>query len=239
MKKFFSLVLALAMVLVCTAVFAEAAEETAEEEFQEGAYLLHNATGETVTFVGIHDNATGTVDEVITESEPLLADETLEVHASYAPLADASHRLTLSFTTESGYSATFQTLSVEKVAIELLAADALTGATPIAFTGMLQEGNYHIVNATGGKVSMLGITSNADGRFIGINDLADGEEGDITFYIPGGADKEHCLTLSYLLEDGTACSFETLSIEDVTITLLAPDAMTGATPIAITMEAAE
>ena len=34
------------------------------------------------------------------------------------------------------------------------------------------------------------------------------------------------------LEDGTEQKFETLSIEKVGITLLAPDAMTGATPIA-------
>lgn len=61
----------------------------------------------------------------------------------------------------------------------------------------------------------------------------------IGFSIPDGDPAEHCLTVSYILENGVEQKFETLSIEDVTITLLAPDAMTGATPIAFSAYPAE
>ena len=41
--------------------------------------------------------------------------------------------LTLEFTTESGFQGIFETLYIEEVNINLLAADAMTGATPIQF----------------------------------------------------------------------------------------------------------
>jgi len=41
--------------------------------------------------------------------------------------------LTLEFTTESGYTAAFTSLHIETASISLLAEDALTGPTPIAF----------------------------------------------------------------------------------------------------------
>ena len=41
--------------------------------------------------------------------------------------------VTLSLKTESGYEAAFTTLHFENVPISLLAADALTGSTPISF----------------------------------------------------------------------------------------------------------
>ena len=41
--------------------------------------------------------------------------------------------MTVSFKTESGYEATFPTLHIEEAPVTLLAADAMTGATPISF----------------------------------------------------------------------------------------------------------
>ena len=43
------------------------------------------------------------------------------------------YAVTLSFKTESGYEAALTTLHFETVPVSLLAADALTGATPISF----------------------------------------------------------------------------------------------------------
>ena len=47
------------------------------------------------------------------------------------------------------------------------------------------------------------------------------------------------LTIHYVTESGRTGEFTTLSIEDAPITLLAPDAMTGATPISFSAPKAE
>jgi hypothetical protein len=49
-------------------------------------------------------------------------------------VVDGNHALTLSFKAEGGYEAAFTTLSIEEAPITLLAADAMTGATPISFS---------------------------------------------------------------------------------------------------------
>ena len=46
---------------------------------------------------------------------------------------EAGYSMTVSFKTESGYEATFPTLHIEEAPVTLLAADAMTGATPISF----------------------------------------------------------------------------------------------------------
>ena len=237
MKKLFSLVLALAMILSCTAVFAEAEEEA---EYLEGNYLLHNATGEKIVALSFMDNADNDVLEIINdETEPLEADETIALNVALTAAEGADHRQTLSFTTESGYTGTFATLNVESVAIDLLVVDATSGATTIQFTDMLQGGVYTIVNGTGGKVTNISISWNEDGSYVSLPELEDGDSDVITFHIPSKADKDHCLTLSFVDEAGEIHSFETLSIETVTITLRIPDATTGATPLVISMDAAK
>ena len=47
--------------------------------------------------------------------------------------------LTLAFTTESGYTAAMETLGVETAPVTLLAAEAMTGATPISFSAPKAE----------------------------------------------------------------------------------------------------
>ena len=234
MKKLFSLVLALAMILSCTAVFAEAEEEA---EYLEGNYTLHNATGEKIVALSFTDNADNDVLEIINdETEPLEADETIALNLVVTAAEGGDHRLTISFTTESGYSGTFSTLSIESVAIDLLAVDATSGATTIRFTDMLQGGVYTIVNGTGGKVTNVSIAWNEDGSYISLPELEDGDSDIISFYIPSKADKDHCLTLSFVDEAGELHFFETLSIETVTITLRIPDATSGATPLVFSMD---
>ena len=66
--------------------------------------------------------------------EGLAADASIELTKSIDKAIEAHGALTLSFKTESGYEAAFETLSIEEAPITLLAADAMTGATPISFT---------------------------------------------------------------------------------------------------------
>lgn len=106
----------------------------------------------------------------------------------------------------------------------------------------IQTGHYTIYNKTGEIVTELYISYGPEGdnggnwTDIGINP---DDVVYITRRIPGDADGHHALTLTYVTESGRKGEFTTLSIEDVPITLLAPDAMTGATPISFFAPKAE
>ena len=240
MKKLVALILAAAMLLSCA--LAETVEEPVDEmAVQIGVYNIINETGEVVTFLSIADNITGE-----SESVTYPAEEGIEnggsVVLSYAIPAneDGNHRLTFSFKTASGYEGTFSTLSIEETGITLLAADAMSGATPIAFTEapQSQEGYYLIRNATGATVTELTFTDNVSGTTVSAlpeNGLKDGDEMSISYSIPANEDGTHRLSLHFTIETGensyTGLSFTTLSIEEATIELLNPDATSGATPI--------
>ena len=92
-----------------------------------GSYQLVNTTGTTVTELYVYPNGG--------EKGENLAGEGLEDGASvdftYTGAVDAS--LTVEFTTEQDGTKTFETLHIETVTINLLAADAMSGATPIQF----------------------------------------------------------------------------------------------------------
>ena len=240
MKKLVALILAAAMLFSCA--LAETVEEPVDEmAVQIGVYNITNETGEVVTFLSIADNITGE-----SESVTYPAEEGIEnggsIVLSYAIPAneDGNHRLTFSFKTASGYEGTFPTLSIEETGITLLAADAMSGATPIAFTeaSQFQDGYYRIRNATGATVTELTLIDNVTGAsisFIPENGLKDGEETDICYSIPANEDGTHRLSLHFTIETGensyTGLSFTTLNIEEATIELLSPDAASGATPI--------
>ena len=240
MKKLVALILAAAMLFSCA--LAETVEEPVDEmAVQIGVYNITNETGEVVTFLSIADNITGE-----SESVTYPAEEGIEnggsIVLSYAIPAneDGNHRLTFSFKTVSGYEGTFTTLSIEETGITLLAADAMTGATPIAFTEapQSQDGYYLIRNATGATVTELTLIDNVTGAsisFVPENGLKDGDKMDICFSIPASEDGTHRLSLHFTIETGensyTGLSFTTLSIEEATIELLSPDAASGATPI--------
>lgn len=238
MKKTLALILALALALCCAAALAE---ETEERE-PDGQYAFHNMSSLVITKITLINN--GNTDNVcsIAPEGGLKPDETSgEVGLYLEEGDDGSMGLTLMVEFEDGQVSIFDTLKYEKVMIEVLdPVDETTGATPIAFTAYPQMGHYWIKNATGGTVKDLTISHNAGSEKSHMESefTADAEIG-IGFAIPADADKEHCLTVSFTLEDGTEQKFETLSIEDVTITLLAPDAMTGATPIAFSAYPAE
>ena len=99
-----------------------------------GTYTFWNKTGETVTELYLVDNETG-------EKGPnyavngFAADAKYVVTRTFTPeQKESGYSMTISFKTESGYEApAFPTLHIEEAPVTLLAADAMTGATPISF----------------------------------------------------------------------------------------------------------
>ena len=113
---------------------AATTEAAAEEEIATtGSYTIYNQTGEKVTELTVTRND-ATEDAENYAGDAGLADgESVTVDKDY-PDATADTSLTLTFTTESGYTASFTTLGLEEAPITLLSADAMTGATPISFS---------------------------------------------------------------------------------------------------------
>ena len=169
------------------------------------------------------------------ENDGLAAGEIIVLEYSIPAGEDGSHRLTLSFKTEGGYEAAFQTLSIEEAPVTLLAADAMTGATPIAFAAAQQTGTYTVYNKTGEKVTELYIfltgAEDKGENLAGEEGLAADASAELTKSIDKILDGSHAPD-PVLQDRGRIRScLHDLSIEEAPITLLAADAMTGATPI--------
>ena len=107
----------------------EAAKAASE---QVGTYTVYNKTGENVTDLYLIDNVTGESSSNLAGAG-FAADAMTVITKTLAGGEDGHGRLTFCFKTESGYEAAFTTLSIEVAPITLLAADAMTGATPITF----------------------------------------------------------------------------------------------------------
>lgn len=95
-----------------------------------GYYTVYNKTGETVKELSVTINATG---EKVVVATDMAADAVKVIAFSVDSALVADNALTFTFTTESGYEGVFETLHIETTPITLLAADAMTGATPISF----------------------------------------------------------------------------------------------------------
>ena len=226
MKKAFSLLLALSLVLTC--VFAIA------EENETCTYTLFNETGEKITELYVTDNLTGEKSENYAGEEGLKKGGIIEINGTNKE----GYVITLSFKTESGYEAAFETLHFETVPISLLpapaeTADATTGATPISFFAPVCT--YTVYNTTGEKVTGLYVTDNLTGEK-GENLAGEGLEDGASVEINGTNKPGYVITLSFTTESGYEAAFETLHFETVPISLLPAktdaDATTGATPIA-------
>ena len=222
MKKTLSVLLALALVLACACVFAEEAETC--------TYTLFNETGEKITELYVTDNATGEKSENLAGEEGLARDGILEIQGTNKE----GYVITLSFKTESGYEAAFETLHFETVPISLLAPDAMSGATPISF--FAPTCTYTVYNVTGEKITELYATDNATGEKSD-NYAAEGLEDGASVEIKGTKKADYVITLSFKTEGGYEASFGTLHYETVPISLLAPDALSGATPISFSAPA--
>ena len=111
------------------AASSEAASSEAEVESAE--YTVYNTTGENVTDLYLY--VAGSEDK----GENLAADGLADGDSVVLTLpedADKSAEYVLEFTTESGDTQSFDTLSYEVAPISLLSVDAAAGATPISFT---------------------------------------------------------------------------------------------------------
>ncbi len=100
---------------------------------EKGTYTFYNKTGETVTELYLVDNLTG--DKGVNYAvNGFAADGVMVITRSITPEEKAAgYSMTVSFKTEGGYEAKFDTLHIEVAPITLLAADAMTGATAITF----------------------------------------------------------------------------------------------------------
>ena len=117
----------------------------------------------------------------------------------------------------------------------------LTLAMLFTFTAALAEaaeetipnvGHYQIVNNTSKELKTVTFVENADTNNNGTVSISL-QPGDFTFtgfYIAPDAEAHHALTISFQFDDGTECSFATLSIEEATLTLTDEDVVSGATP---------
>ena len=239
MKKAIALLLVLSLTLICASVLAE--EETC-------TYTVFNETGEKVTELYVLDNQTGEKSENYAGEKGLANGAIVEINGTNKE----GYVITLSFVTESGYEAAFETLHFETVPITLLSkqtvedniaaagTDATSGATPISFFAPVCT--YTVINTTGEKITELFITDNATGEK-SENYAAEGLSDGDSVEIKGTKKADYAVTLSFKTESGYEAAFETLHYETVPVWILSkqtveeniaaagPDATSGATPI--------
>lgn len=225
-KKASALLLTLLLVSVmagCGKTAAPAPTTTAAAETATGTYTLYNVTGEKLTELYLYETGSDKGENRIPDGMK----NNKKLVLTYDAAADAA--LTLEYVTESGVSAKFETLRIEEVPIAMEAVDAASGATPIRFGVPEDTGSYKLVNTTGTTVSELYVYLNGGekGENLAGSGMEDGASVDFSITAPVDAS----LTVEFTTEaDGTK-TFETLHIENVTVNLLAADAMSGATPI--------
>ena len=116
---------------VASSAAASSEAASSEAEAVSAAYTVYNTTGSTVTELYLY--VAGSEDK----GENLAADGLADGDSVVLTLpedADKSAEYVLEFTTESGDTQSFDTLSYEVAPISLLSVDAAAGATPISFT---------------------------------------------------------------------------------------------------------
>ena len=124
-----------------TTAVSESSENTAESTSeaptgeQTGVYTIYNGTGEAVSSITITDKSDN---QVVAKSGKLAEGENVELTLLANASQMESKEYILAFATESGYSASYDTLRFETVPITLLAADAMTGPTPIVFEALAE-----------------------------------------------------------------------------------------------------
>ena len=235
MKKVFTAMCAIALLAGCTAPAESSAavssaadsSSSSEAEVSTGAYEVFNMTGSKVTELYLYETDSEDKGENLAGENGLKNTK----HADLTFEGTEETTLTLEFVTEDGFTGTFTTLHIEEAPITLLAEDARTGATEIAFAKPEGTGTYTVYNTTGSKVTELYLheTESEDkGTNYAEGGMEDGAETVLTY--DGYMDA--VLTVEFVTEDGFSGSFTTLHIEEAPISLLAEDARTGATEIA-------
>ena len=102
-------------------------------KFETGTYTFYNKTGENVTELYLIDNVTG--EKGVNYAANGFAPDAMNViTVTYdTSITEDKYSMTIAFKTESGYEGTFSTLHIETAPVQLLAQDAMTGATQISF----------------------------------------------------------------------------------------------------------
>ena len=116
---------------VASSVAASSEAASSEAAVEPAEYTVYNTTGSTVSelylyVAGSEDKGENLAGEGLADGE--------NVVLTLPEDADQSAKYVLEFTTESGDTQSFDTLSYEVAPISLLSADAAAGATPIAFS---------------------------------------------------------------------------------------------------------
>ncbi len=96
-------------------------------------YTVYTSTGETVKELYLYDTDSSDKGENLA-GEGLEAGAFVELTKTVLATQTEEQEYTLEFVTESGYTGSFTTLHFEVAPIQLLAEDALTGATMISFS---------------------------------------------------------------------------------------------------------
>jgi hypothetical protein len=251
MKKYLAMAAALLLLVGCgtstsagtpaPAATAEAAETKTEETKTEdvqtvGEYTIYNATGEAVTELYLYPTGSAKGDNLVTDDHGFLNAHAMTLSYDAGDKA-ADTSLTLEFVTNSGYTQKFETLHIETAPLTLLAEDAKTGATPIAFQAT--EAKYTIYNKTGEKVKELYMyaTGSSDKGENLIDGAAepDGQQviqfDSVPEFMIKADGSISPITLEFTTESGYNASFTTLSYEVCPIQLISEDMVTGATKI--------
>ena len=205
----------------------EKTEDTNEEATPETApakYTLYNQTGENLTDVYLYENGSSDKGENLAD----------KFHGASATIdlgeLPTDKVFTLEYKTEGGREGKFDTLHVEEAPIQLLAEDAKTGATDIAFSVPENPAKYTLYNSTGEDVKELYIYPNGEDK--GTNHagdgLANGENVEVDY---GNVPQDTSYTVEFTTASGYKGKFDTLHVEEAPIELIAEDDMTGATQI--------
>ena len=137
--------------------------------------------------------------------------------------------LTLEYVAENGDTGKFETLHIEEAPITLLAPDARTGPTILAFEKPEGTGKYTVYNVTGGTLTELYIYEVGGEK--GINMAGDGIPNGQSMNITKTTSIDAVFVLEFEADNGEEGKFETLHVEEAPISLLSADARTGATAI--------
>jgi uncharacterized protein (DUF736 family) len=214
----------------------ETTEETGEEVQTVGVYTIYNATGEGVTELYLYPTGAADKGENYAAGGHGFGDAHAKI-LQYDGSDNPEVELTLEFTTNSGYTGKFETLHIETAPISLIAEDAMTGSTQIAFAA--SSATYDIYNVTGEEVTDLYLyrTGSADkGENLIDGAKEDGGKQTISFdavpeFLLDDSGNMGAFTIEFTTASGYTGKFETLSYENAPISLIAEDAMTGSTQI--------
>ena len=233
MKKTIALLVTAGICVSALGVYAE--EKT--DEMQKAEYTLYNATGASLEELYLYsadseDKGENLAADGFAKGESIVIEK--EATAEEAEAAVYVIEFKAAGMEE---ARKFETLHFEVAPISLMAVDATSGATPIAFAAPEAHAEYTVYNTTGAKVTELYFYdsgSEAKGRNLaGEDGIADGESIVLTRDASEEESKEAVFTLEFKAEDmEESQKFETLHFEEAPISLLSIDAASGATAIA-------